>query len=79
MLEKMPPLQNQFTVISKHYYYYIIIIKIVVFWAGMVCSVVDVSHVSANPVVAIFMIEVKPMMKMKPTAQTESHHGTTYS
>ena len=26
MLEKMPPLQNQFTVISKHYYYIIIII-----------------------------------------------------
>ena len=36
----------------------------------MVCSVVDVSHVSANPVAALFMVKVKPMTKMKPTAQT---------
>jgi hypothetical protein len=45
----------------------------------MVCSVADVSHVSANPVAAMFMAKVKPMMKMKTAAQTESHHGTTYS
>jgi len=40
---------------------------------------VDVSHVSAKPVTAIFMVKVKLTMKMKTAAQTESHHGTTYS
>jgi hypothetical protein len=44
-----------------------------------VCSVVDVSHVSGNHVAAIYMVKVKPMLKMMTAAQTESHHGKTYS
>jgi hypothetical protein len=53
-------------------------IKIVVFWDAMLYSVVDVSHVSANPVAATFMVKVKPMIKMKTAAETESRHGKTY-
>ena len=45
----------------------------------MVCSVINISRVSANPVAAIFMVKVKPIMKMKTAVQTESHHGKTYS
>jgi hypothetical protein len=44
-----------------------------------VCRVVDGSHVSVNPVAAMFMVKVKPMKKLKTAAQTESHHGITYS
>jgi hypothetical protein len=41
--------------------------------------VADASHVSVNPVAAMFMVKVKPMKKMKTAAQTESHHGMAYS
>lgn len=34
-------------------------IKIVAFWDVIVCSVVDVSHVSASPVAAIFMVKLR--------------------
>jgi hypothetical protein len=52
---------------------------IVVFLDANLCNVVDVSHISANPVAAMFMVKVNPIMKMKTAAQTESYHRTTHS
>jgi len=52
---------------------------IVVFLDAILCNVVDISHISAKPVAAMFMAKFNPIMRRKTAAQTESHHRTTHS